>query len=74
MMLNSNYDNRLAGVGVGVGAKVDAAHDNIIICKHECKLKRPNMFKKHQFDLDKLFRLGGQTHLLTCSVLTECSF
>ena len=43
MMLKPNYDNRLAGVGGD--ATAGAANGNIIICKHDCKLKRPNMFK-----------------------------
>ena len=72
MMLKSNYDNRLAGVGDG--AKVGAANGNIIICKHDCKLKRPNMYQKSLLDEQKFFRFGGQTHLLTWSVVTECSF
>ena len=37
MMLKSNYDNRLAGVGGE--AKAGAADCNIIICKHDSKLK-----------------------------------
>ena len=60
MMLTSSYDNRLAGVGGG--AKVGAANGKIIICKHDSKLKRPNMFQKSLLEEQKLFRLEGQTH------------
>ena len=72
MMLKSNYDNRLAGVGDG--AKSGAANGKIIICQHDSKLKRPNMFHKSLLEEQQFFRLEGQTHLLTCSVLTDCSF
>ena len=72
MMLTSNYDNRLRGVGDG--AKAGAVNGNVIICKHDSTLKQPNMFKKTGFELQKFFRLEGQTHLLTCSVSTECLF
>ena len=72
MMMKSNYDNRLGGVG-GV-AKAGAANGKIIICKHDSKLKRPNMFNKSLFGPRGFFRFEGQTHLLTCSVSTECSF
>lgn len=48
MRLKSNYDNRLVGVG-GV-AKAGVANGNIIICKHDSKLKRPNMFQKSLFE------------------------
>ena len=44
MTLESNYDNRLAGVGVGANA--GSANGKIIICEHDSKLKRPNMFNK----------------------------
>ena len=72
MMLKSNYDNRLAGVGIDVTAGV--VNRNIIICKHDCKLKRPNMYQKSLLDEQQFFRFEGQTHVLTCSVTTECSF
>ena len=58
MMLKSNYDNRLAGVGGG--AKVDVGNGNIIICKHDCKLKRPNMFKKSLLDLRSFLGSKGK--------------
>ena len=44
MMSTSNYDNRLAGVAAAAKAGVGNAY--IIICKLDCKLKWPNMFKK----------------------------
>ena len=72
MMLRSDYDNRLAG-GVG-GAKAGAANGKIIICKHDSKLKRPNIFQKSLLDEQKFVRFEGQTHLRTCSVATECLF
>ena len=55
MMLKSNYDNRLVGVGVGVVAKAGAAHGNIVICKRDCKLKRPNMFNKNLIRVAQVF-------------------
>ena len=79
MMLKSNYDNDLAGVGGG--AKVDAANGNIIICKHDSKLKHLQKICVYAFKMRKtpiasvvFLRKIGQTHLRTCSVLTECSF
>ena len=69
MMLKSNYDNRLVGVGGGVTAGV--ANGNIIICKDDCKLKRPNMFQKSLLPLHKFFRFE---HLVTCSMPMEFSF
>ena len=72
MMLRSNYDNRL--VGVDGGAKGGVGNGKIMICKHDSKLKRPNMFKKSLFDEQQFFRLEWQTHLGTCSVPTESSF
>ena len=82
MMLKSKYDNALAGVGDG--ARAGGANGNIIICKHDCKLKWAHMFNK-SFQISKMFKISfaavgrflcsrGQTHLLACSVATECSF
>ena len=72
MMSRSNYDIRL--VGVGADAKAGAANDKMIICKHDSKLKWPNMFQKSLLDEQQILRLEGQTHLRTCSVATECAF
>ena len=44
MMLESNYDNRFAGVGVG--AKRGAANGKIIICRHDPKLKKVGRSKR----------------------------
>ena len=47
MMLKSNYDNRLAGIAAD--AKAGAKNGSVIICKHDSKLKQPNLFKKSAF-------------------------
>ena len=49
-MLESNYDNRLAGVGVG--AKAGPANGKIIICKHDSKLKKIGKTKRRATTLD----------------------
>ena len=43
MMCRSNYDIGVGGTGDG--SRAGAANGNIIICKHDCKLKWPHMFK-----------------------------
>ena len=78
MMLMSNYDNRLAGVGGAPTA--GGVNRNTIICKHDCKLKRPNMFKK-PIVVDRFFaceRANAPPHLfcvdrmLVLRVLEKC--
>jgi len=49
MMLKSNYDNHL--VGVGGGAKAGVADGNIIICKHDPKLKHLQKICVHAFKM-----------------------
>ena len=49
-MLESNYDNRFAGVGNGVN--VGAANGKIIICKHDSKLKKIGKTKRRATTLD----------------------
>ena len=50
MMLESNYDNRFAGLGVG--AKAGVANGNIIICEHDSKLKKIGKIKRRAITLD----------------------
>ena len=51
MTLTSNYDNHLAGVGGD--AKAGPANDNIIICKHESKLKHLQKIYVYAFKMKK---------------------
>ena len=50
MMLESNYDKRVARVGVD--AKAGAANGKIIICKHDSKLKKIGKSKRRGTSLD----------------------
>ena len=45
-----------------------------IVCKHDCKLKRPNLFSKFLFGLRILLGSKGKRTSSTCSVTTECEF
>ena len=47
MLLKPKYDNHLAGVGGG--AKVAVANGNILICKHDSKLKLLQKICVHAF-------------------------
>ena len=51
MMMRSNYDNRLAGVGGA--AKAGGANGKIIICKHDSKLKKIGKSKRRPTTLDR---------------------
>ena len=51
MMLESNYDNRFAGGGVG--AKAGVANGKIIIWKHKSKLKKIRKSKRKATLVDR---------------------
>ena len=59
MMLRSNYDIRLAGVGGG--AKGGAAKGKIIIGKHDCKLKKIGKTKRRATTLDSSSVFGAKS-------------
>ena len=50
MMLRSNYDNRLDGVGGD--AKAGVTNGKIIICKHDSKFKEIGKTKRRTTTLD----------------------
>ena len=50
MMIRSNYDNRLGGVDGGAAAGAD--NGKMIICKHDCKLKKIGKTKRRATTLD----------------------
>ena len=59
MMLESNYDKRFAGVGVG--AKAGVANGKIIICKHDSTLKKIGKSKNRATTLDRSPVFGAKS-------------
>jgi len=58
-MLESNYDNRSAGVGVD--ARAGAGFGKIIICKHDSKLKKIGKSTRRATPLDRYPVFGSKS-------------
>ena len=58
MILESNYGNRFAGVGVA--AKASVANGKIIVCKHDSKLKKIGKTKRKASALDSSHVFGTE--------------
>ena len=58
MILESNYDNRLANVGIG--AKAGAANGKIVIWKYNSKLKKIGKSKRRATLVDRYLFFGAK--------------